>query len=300
MSYDLASLLGATAAKSCQTAEACVRTSAGPEGSVLTCRMFWLSPQGKEIVDIREEWTEELHGARTAPPRPAPRPANGVRQLADEDAASEGGDSDQLSEDSFEALMQRMEALEMDETALAQAAAASGAAAAADAGHAPAQKPGSRSDSSSSAGGFKRGFLLDKSLDPEPAGRQARAAPSRQQPSPGAAPGPAAAAAAGDRQWQEQQEEAARRREAAFSGRVVERAGLVVAPDPASPTGVGGAAGTRGSPGFAAVEQQQQALSEQQQTQQPPLWEQQQPQQQQEPEPPQRLSRFKQRRAGLL
>lgn len=119
--------------------------------------------QGKEIVDIREEWSEEVHGTGGLPAglsasqQPA---APHLRQLAGANAAAaahggsvsaghwhaerKGGVHEEdwgqaggaggsgpaspsysaASADSFEALMQRMEALEMDEAALTQAAAA--------------------------------------------------------------------------------------------------------------------------------------------------------------------------------
>lgn len=183
--------------------------------------------------------------------------------------------------------MQRMEALEMDEAALAEASAAAAAAAAsaaaAAAQQAAAQPPGSRGGGSG-AGGFKKGFLLGKALEPEAAGRQAGAAHSTQQLPAGAAS--AGAAAARDRQRQEREAAAAARREAAFSGRVVERPGSAPAPDPASPTALDRAAGPHSFPGVSVVERQP-----------PPPPQQHQPEQ---PQAPQRVSRFKQRRAGLL
>lgn len=244
-------------------------------------------------MDIREEWSEEVHGAATMsqlgkPHPPAAAAASGGakgRLDADEELTFEGGDSDLLSEDSFEELMQRMEALEMDEAALAEAAAAGAVAAAAPTPGAPpasAGQPG-RMGGGDTPGGFKKGFLLGKDLGPGPAGRQAGAPASSQQPAQEAAP--AAAAAAGDRQRWEQGEEAARRREAVFSGRVVERLGPGTSPDPTSPTGRGVPAGPPDFPGFAVAERQPQ----QEQQEQPPLQQQ-----------PQRLSRFKQRRVGLL
>ncbi|KAL4853515.1 hypothetical protein ACK3TF_005536 [Chlorella vulgaris] len=212
--------------------------------------------EGKEVVDIREHSTGDRAGRAADAATAAGAGAFDWKEGGSGSDAEEAGSTEAGSQDSFEALMQRMDALEVDEalwqqgeaassgpaaetSAAAEAAAAASAAPgakrqqqAATRGQ-PAAVPGTQAVVGSRVGsgasgsmkgrassGFKPGFLLGKRLQPAavPLTGASTDASSRQQD--------AASQAPAERQ---KQEETAAQRNAAFSGRVVERAGSGVA-----------------------------------------------------------------------
>lgn len=262
--------------------------------------------QGKDIVDIREEWSEELHGGSGGRAAGAgggfgsdlePDPEEGAGGAMGDEGASDS----EASTDSFEALMRQMDELEVDEAEW-QATGGGAAPSPAAATIAPARSEASTSDgpgladdpsavthssSSSSSrdtasrkslptstqqagkrGAFKPGFLLGKRLDgPAPhVKEQARSSASQH------------GTAAADEGSQRQREAV---REAVFTGRVMERP---AGPAAAERIPVGAAGAVRQS------EQHHEGLQENAA--------QQQPQPHDTPQQP-RVSKFKLRCAGL-
>lgn len=282
------------------------------------CAAGAASLQGKDVVDIREQWSDEVHGeagsTRVAVASSSGDRAGGAAGAATAAGAGafdwkeggsgsdaeEAGSAEAGSQDSFEALMQRMDALEVDEALWQQGEAASSgpaaetsaaavpeaAAAAAAASVAPGAKrqqqaatrgqpaavPGTQAVVGSGVGSGGSGSVKGR------AGSSSGFKPGfllGKRLQPAAVPLTGASKDASRRQQgaasqapaeRQKQEETAAQRNVAFSGRVVERAGSGVA------------AST-------------QAMQQHERPPRQPEGEQPQPQ-------PQRVSKFKQRRQG--